>query len=385
MADKFERLSFTKDWNNTSDFPTYEENETQVRADMQLLHDEVKAFINDKLIPGIEGMAVPGAGDMLAAVYDPQGKRQDVYSYADKQAAAAVAAAKNNTDNAVSVYNTTQEEKFGSVNVRLTAAEIALTKALGAITLFKEYRTAGTYTVELPSDTLAVYALVVGAGGGGGKSAGNSYHNYTESRGGGGGAGGNAAFVGPFLPEYITNRQVVVGAGGEEETAGGSSSAFGVGAGGGAGATGREAGKTGTMTIYYRSAGAAGGMGSAGKNGGSTGGVSDTIMAFGPITFSAGGGGGASYISNSSSAKSPAGAGGECFFGKGGDGGACDSDGANGGQCCGGGGAGDGYYYGDSYVDEETGETLLPVIPYKGGKGGDGYVAIWVQRMSGAV
>ena len=34
---------------------------------------------------------------------------------------------------------------------------------------YKEFKTAGTYTVDLPADTVAVYALAVGAGGGGGR------------------------------------------------------------------------------------------------------------------------------------------------------------------------------------------------------------------------
>ena len=87
MADKFEKLSFTKDWNNASDFPTYETNEAQVRADMQLLHDEAKDFINEKLIPSIERLAVPGAGDMRQAVYDPTGKSRDIFEYVDQAAA----------------------------------------------------------------------------------------------------------------------------------------------------------------------------------------------------------------------------------------------------------------------------------------------------------
>lgn len=88
MANTFEKLSFTKDWNNSADFPTYEENEAKVRADLQALHDETKEFINEKLIPGIENLAVPGSGDMLAAVYDPNGKREDVFQYAEDKAAA---------------------------------------------------------------------------------------------------------------------------------------------------------------------------------------------------------------------------------------------------------------------------------------------------------
>lgn len=88
MAVEFEKLQFKKNWNNASDFPTYEENEAQVRADLQALHDETKEFINEKLIPSIENLAVPGAGDMLAAIYDPNGKRKDVFQYAEDKAAA---------------------------------------------------------------------------------------------------------------------------------------------------------------------------------------------------------------------------------------------------------------------------------------------------------
>ena len=39
-------LTFSKDWTNAEDFPTYEANEEQVRADMQLLHNETRDYIN---------------------------------------------------------------------------------------------------------------------------------------------------------------------------------------------------------------------------------------------------------------------------------------------------------------------------------------------------
>lgn len=42
----FERLSYTKSWKNAADFPAYEPNETQVRADLQCLHDEARDGIN---------------------------------------------------------------------------------------------------------------------------------------------------------------------------------------------------------------------------------------------------------------------------------------------------------------------------------------------------
>lgn len=46
-------FSFTKDWTNPVDFPTYEDNETQVRDDMQYLFNELKAYINEILLPGL--------------------------------------------------------------------------------------------------------------------------------------------------------------------------------------------------------------------------------------------------------------------------------------------------------------------------------------------
>lgn len=381
MAEKFERLSYTKDWNNASDFPTYEENETQVRADMQLLHDEVRDFINNKLIPGVENLAVPGTGDMKTDVYDPTGVMQDVFAYARAQASAAVGTARANTENAVSEYDTEQTAKFDEVETRLTAAESALRATPGAITLLKEYRAAGTHTVELPAGTVAVYALAVGAGGGGGNGYYDENDSFDVSAGGGGGAGGNALFLGPILPENITDLQVIVGAGGASGTAGGSSRVFGRGVSGGAAGsewsgyttttTPAQGGSASTLTAANRLTGANGGSGALNKTAtdshqridaiSGAGGVSEELFSLLLTTFSAGGGGGASYLSSSEDYNAPASAGGVCGFGKGGDGGAYNADGSDGGQCCGGGGAGGS-------------------AGCKGGKGGDGYVAIWVQR-----
>ena len=43
-------LAFTKVWTNPSDFPTVETSETQVRADMQRLYDEIRDYINGTLL-----------------------------------------------------------------------------------------------------------------------------------------------------------------------------------------------------------------------------------------------------------------------------------------------------------------------------------------------
>lgn len=40
-------LTFSKDWNNPTDFPTVETSELQVRADFQALHDETKTKLNE--------------------------------------------------------------------------------------------------------------------------------------------------------------------------------------------------------------------------------------------------------------------------------------------------------------------------------------------------
>jgi hypothetical protein len=39
-------LEFTKDWTDPEDFPTYEPDEKQVRADLQYLHNEIRDFLN---------------------------------------------------------------------------------------------------------------------------------------------------------------------------------------------------------------------------------------------------------------------------------------------------------------------------------------------------
>ena len=57
----FEPLKFTKSWENPQDFPTYEPDETQVRADLQLLHEETRLGVNRL----IEALNSSGAAAML--------------------------------------------------------------------------------------------------------------------------------------------------------------------------------------------------------------------------------------------------------------------------------------------------------------------------------
>lgn len=50
------KLRFSKSWNSKADFPTYEMREEQVRADIQLLHDETQTAFNN-LVDDLESLS----------------------------------------------------------------------------------------------------------------------------------------------------------------------------------------------------------------------------------------------------------------------------------------------------------------------------------------
>jgi hypothetical protein len=52
-------LAFTKSWMSKEDFPTFEENETQVRTDMEELHVQTRDYINNTLIADIKAPNIP--------------------------------------------------------------------------------------------------------------------------------------------------------------------------------------------------------------------------------------------------------------------------------------------------------------------------------------
>ncbi len=59
------KLSYEKNWTKIEDFPAYEENEAQVRADMQYHPDAVKDYLNNQLL---KELAAKGAAAELGAV-----------------------------------------------------------------------------------------------------------------------------------------------------------------------------------------------------------------------------------------------------------------------------------------------------------------------------
>lgn len=71
----FERLAFEKTWGSEEDFPTYQDSEAQVRADLQYHPDAVKDFING-LLDVLE--SAQAAGLIGASVGDVEGTVLDV-------------------------------------------------------------------------------------------------------------------------------------------------------------------------------------------------------------------------------------------------------------------------------------------------------------------
>ena len=61
----YPELAFTKDWTDPQDFPTYEPDEEQVRADMQYLFNEIQSYLNQKLVSGLNGTS--GAANTLTS------------------------------------------------------------------------------------------------------------------------------------------------------------------------------------------------------------------------------------------------------------------------------------------------------------------------------
>lgn len=49
-----DKLTFSRVWTNPEDFATYLDNETEIRADMQALHDETRDYVNNILTASID-------------------------------------------------------------------------------------------------------------------------------------------------------------------------------------------------------------------------------------------------------------------------------------------------------------------------------------------
>lgn len=254
--------------------------------------------------------------------------------------------------------------------------DTSVEQALGSIgySLIKEYTSPGSYTHTFDRKYTDVFVVVVGAGGGGGSSG---------ERGGGGGGGGAVACFHVLDSSTIQNNNIVVGTGGagavsslgpsvtNNGSAGGSSSAFGITVPGGSGGIANLGGMGGGYAPNEIVPGwlmIGGSGGSQNNNGDGDGNAGPIISIVGFKPFGGGGGGGGNPSLNDP--PTPGGNGGDGGAGNGGAGATGQSNaimGKNGTRGGGGGGGGAGWTFRSS--------------EYKpsgiGGKGGDGYVAIY--------
>ena len=240
--------------------------------------------------------------------------------------------------------------------------------------LIKEYTSPGSYTHTFDRKYTDVFVVVVGAGGGGGSSG---------ELGGGGGGGGAVACFHVLDSSTIQNNNIVVGTGGagavsslgpsvtNNGSAGGSSSAFGITVPGGSGGIANLGGMGGGYAPNEIVPGwlmIGGSGGSHNNNGDGDGNAGPIISIVGFKPFGGGGGGGGNPSLNDP--PTPGGNGGDGGAGNGGAGATGQSNaimGKNGTRGGGGGGGGAGWTF-------RSGEYKPSGI---GGKGGDGYVAIY--------
>ena len=259
--------------------------------------------------------------------------------------------------------------------------DTSVEQALGSIgySLIKEYTSPGSYTHTFDRKYTDVFVVVVGAGGGGGSSG---------ERGGGGGGGGAVACFHVLDSSTIQNNNIVVGTGGagavsslgpsvtNNGSAGGSSSAFGITVPGGSGGIANLGGMGGGYAPNEIVPGwlmIGGSGGSHNNNGDGDGNAGPIISIVGFKPFGGGGGGGGNPSLNDP--PTPGGNGGDGGAGNGGAGATGQSNAIMGKNCTRGGGGGGGGA-GWTFRSSEYKPSGI------GGKGGDGYVAIYARGIS---
>ena len=201
---------------------------------------------------GVDG---EGAGDMLAEVYDPQGKAQDMFAFAE---AAVSAHAQDTVSHVTAAERDAWNAKANAVHAAqhaaggadpITPAAIGAAAAnhthtpasIGAAAAWKliaQYKTAGSYTWTVPAGVTQIGVYMVGGGGSGANGSQGSQTYYPT--GGAAGYGKNIELT--VIPGWKI--AVVVGAGGagttgntERGNAGGTTAFNGVTVLGGAGGT----------------------------------------------------------------------------------------------------------------------------------------------------
>lgn len=282
------------------------------------------------------------------------------------------------------VSDTTETKIWGSAGNH--TVDQVFGKILGSIGyyLIKEYTSPGNYTYTFDRQYTDVFVIVIGAGGGGAVGSMGKTGQQSGRGNGGGGGGGGEVIVAHFLnSNIIKSNNIIIGYGGDGGMAvgpnggneivsgnkglnGGSTTAFGLVALGGEGAPNEQPGRPGGNLDSNRTD--TPGCGGVSTQRGNDGILVDIIG----IHMAGGGGGGAD--GNATTNKERGASGGATGGGDGGDGAsqsANGTDGKNGSKGGGGGGAGGGCNY--SSNQKRSGI---------GGRGGNGYVAIYARGIS---
>lgn len=161
-VEDFPHLGFSRNWENPSDYPTYEPNETIVRRDMQSLHDEVRDYINNELIPAVvtsnstEADRAAAEAERAAAEEKRVSETEGIVARAEAEANRAQAEADRATIPAVrGVYNVILAD-------RVTGERYALIVEEGTLALLGVSETFEATEMHLiDSATGTAYALVV--------------------------------------------------------------------------------------------------------------------------------------------------------------------------------------------------------------------------------
>ena len=61
----------------------------ELKAKFDEAGNAIKDYLNNVFVPAVEKITLPGSGDMQTATYDPDGKKTNVFKYADDAAVAA--------------------------------------------------------------------------------------------------------------------------------------------------------------------------------------------------------------------------------------------------------------------------------------------------------
>lgn len=157
----FPKITFTKNWEDPRDFPTIETSESQVRADIQLLYDELAAVINGiaDLLNGTTGSGSAASNIGIDPVFGLEGS--------DVQSALESAGAQIDALNQYVVTGGITKEEADALYEPLTSAAQAFHNAgFNTVTNSMVFtrKDGGTLSVAIPTGAVPVRMDLIKSG-----------------------------------------------------------------------------------------------------------------------------------------------------------------------------------------------------------------------------